>query len=109
MSSINWQPFCLFLNVLNEIILIYQIMKLPHRSDWPMRQSCIIFNSNLTFFSSLFQIVGVDYVYFIQKNSLDRRKRTLKIQAYNESFSSRIVINEHCNYSVSDHIFRYLP
>ncbi len=46
------------------------------------------------------QIVGVDYVYFIQKNSLDRRKRTLRIEAHNESFSSKIIINEHCYYSV---------
>ncbi|XP_050390161.1 SEC14-like protein 5 [Patella vulgata] len=46
------------------------------------------------------KIVGVDCVYFIQTNALDRRNRTLKITAYNESFSSRIIINEHCNYSV---------
>lgn len=46
------------------------------------------------------KIVGVDHVYFIQKNSLDRRARTLKIEAHNETFSSRIVINENCNYSV---------
>ncbi|KAG1670153.1 SEC14-like protein 1 [Nymphon striatum] len=46
------------------------------------------------------KIVGVDYVYFIQKNELDRRARTLKIEAYNESFSSRIVINEKCFYFV---------
>ena len=37
---------------------------------------------------------------FIQKNSLDRRARTLHIFARNDSFSSRIVINEHCSYSV---------
>ena len=47
-----------------------------------------------------FQIAGVDYVHFIQKNSLDRRKRTLHIDAHNESFSSRITINEHCVYTV---------
>lgn len=46
------------------------------------------------------KIVGVDYVYFIQRNSLDRRNRTLKIEARNDSFSSRIVINENCTYSV---------
>lgn len=43
----------------------------------------------------------MDFVYFIQKNSLDRRKRTLRIEAHNESFSSKIIINEHCYYSVS--------
>ncbi|KAK3091561.1 hypothetical protein FSP39_020820 [Pinctada imbricata] len=46
------------------------------------------------------KIVGVDHVIFIQKNALDRRARTLKIDAHNESFSSRIVINEHCHYFV---------
>ncbi|MFH4976530.1 hypothetical protein AB6A40_003239 [Gnathostoma spinigerum] len=46
------------------------------------------------------KIVGVDYVYFNQKNSLDRRKRTLVIEATNISFSNRIVINETCLYYV---------
>lgn len=46
------------------------------------------------------KIVGVDYVIFIQKNSLDRRSRVLKIEAHNESFSSRIVVKETCVYSV---------
>lgn len=46
------------------------------------------------------KIVGVDHVVFIQKNTLDRRNRTLKIEAFNDSFSSRIVIKENCNYSV---------
>ncbi|WAQ97346.1 S14L1-like protein [Mya arenaria] len=46
------------------------------------------------------KIVGVDHVIFIQKNCLDRRNRTLKIYARNESFSSRIVINETCTYTV---------
>ena len=56
------------------------------------------------------QIVGVDCVYFIQKNALDRKQRTLHIEARNESFSSRISINEHCVYSVSDLIdLRLIP
>ena len=46
------------------------------------------------------QIIGVDYVYFNQTNSLDRRERTLTITAYNESFSSRVGVTEHCYYSV---------
>ncbi|XP_028674882.1 SEC14-like protein 1 [Erpetoichthys calabaricus] len=46
------------------------------------------------------RIAGVDYVYFVQKNALNRRDRTLQIDAYNETFSSRVVINEHCYYSV---------
>uniref|UniRef100_A0A6I8SSH8 SEC14-like lipid binding 5 n=1 Tax=Xenopus tropicalis TaxID=8364 RepID=A0A6I8SSH8_XENTR len=46
------------------------------------------------------KIAGVDYVYFIQKNSLNRQERTLHIEAYNETFSSRIIVNEHCCYTV---------
>ncbi|XP_071796652.1 SEC14-like protein 5 [Asterias amurensis] len=46
------------------------------------------------------KIVGVDYIYFIQKNSLNWRERTLKIEAYNESFSSRIIVIEGCTYFI---------
>ncbi|KAK8401214.1 hypothetical protein O3P69_002767 [Scylla paramamosain] len=46
------------------------------------------------------KIMGVEFIHFIQTNTLDRRNRTLKIDAYNESFSSRVVIKEHCTYSV---------
>ncbi|XP_066560406.1 SEC14-like protein 1 isoform X1 [Amia ocellicauda] len=46
------------------------------------------------------RIAGVDYVYFVQKNSLNRRERTLQIEAHNETFSNRVIINELCCYSV---------
>ncbi|XP_078690723.1 SEC14-like protein 1 isoform X3 [Branchiostoma floridae x Branchiostoma belcheri] len=46
------------------------------------------------------KIAGVEVVYFIQKNSLDRRERTLKIEAHNESFASRVIVKENCLYSV---------
>ena len=51
---------------------------------------------------SVLKIAGVDYVYFIQKNSLNSRERTLHIEARNETFSNRVIINEHCCYSVSN-------
>lgn len=47
------------------------------------------------------QIAGVDYLYFIQKNTLNRRDRTLQIEVHNETFSSRVVVRECCNYMVS--------
>lgn len=47
------------------------------------------------------QIAGVDYVYFIQKNTLDRQERTLHIESHNETFSNRVIIHETCCYSVS--------
>ncbi|TNM86158.1 hypothetical protein fugu_008429, partial [Takifugu bimaculatus] len=46
------------------------------------------------------RIAGVDYVYFIQKNTLDRRERTLHIESHNETFSNRVIIHETCCYSV---------
>ncbi|PIC39092.1 hypothetical protein B9Z55_010895 [Caenorhabditis nigoni] len=46
------------------------------------------------------KIAGVDYVYFSQKNSLDRRNRTLNIEAKNISFASRINVIENCTYYV---------
>lgn len=47
------------------------------------------------------KIVGVDYIYFIQVNTLDRLGRTLKIEATNESFANRIAVKEYCTYYVS--------
>lgn len=47
------------------------------------------------------QIAGVDYVYFTQKNTLNRKERTLHIESHNETFSNRVIIHETCCYSVS--------
>ncbi len=44
--------------------------------------------------------MGVEFLIFRQKNTLDRRERTLKIDAWNESFSNRVMIKEFCLYSV---------
>ncbi|XP_026773037.3 SEC14-like protein 1 isoform X2 [Pangasianodon hypophthalmus] len=46
------------------------------------------------------RIAGVDYLYFVQKNTLDWRQRSLHIETYNESFSSRVIVKEHCSYTV---------
>uniref|UniRef100_A0A4W4EDV5 SEC14 like lipid binding 1 n=1 Tax=Electrophorus electricus TaxID=8005 RepID=A0A4W4EDV5_ELEEL len=46
------------------------------------------------------RIAGVDYVYFVQKNTLNRRERTLHIESHNETFSNRVIIHEQCCYSV---------
>lgn len=43
----------------------------------------------------------MDYVYFTQKNTLNRKERTLHIESHNETFSNRVVIHETCCYSVS--------
>lgn len=49
-------------------------------------------------------MVGVEYVYFIQTNDLDLKKRTMEIVAKNETFASRIDVIEKCKYYVSFHI-----
>ncbi|XP_034567822.1 SEC14-like protein 1 [Notolabrus celidotus] len=46
------------------------------------------------------RIAGVDYLYFIQKNTLNRRDRTLHIEVHNETFSNRVIVRESCNYTV---------
>nr|XP_019939779.1 PREDICTED: SEC14-like protein 1 isoform X1 [Paralichthys olivaceus] len=46
------------------------------------------------------RIAGVDYVYFSQKNTLNRKERTLHIESHNETFSNRVIIHETCCYSV---------
>ncbi|XP_073504654.1 SEC14-like protein 5 [Phyllobates terribilis] len=46
------------------------------------------------------KIAGVEYVYFIQKNTVNWKDRTLLIDAHNETFSTRVLVNETCSYSV---------
>ncbi|XP_029288178.1 SEC14-like protein 1 isoform X1 [Cottoperca gobio] len=46
------------------------------------------------------RIAGVEYVYFIQNNTLNRKERTLHIESHNETFSNRVIIHETCCYSV---------
>ena len=46
------------------------------------------------------KFMGVEHLLFRQRNTLDRRERTLTIDAWNESFSNRVVITELCVYSV---------
>ena len=44
--------------------------------------------------------MGVEFLLFRQRNTLDKKNRTLTIDAWNESFAHRIIINEVCLYSV---------
>ncbi|KAK3520410.1 hypothetical protein QTP70_024160 [Hemibagrus guttatus] len=46
------------------------------------------------------RIAGVEYLYFVQKNTLDRRQRSLHIETFNESFSTRVIVKEQCSYTV---------
>ena len=46
------------------------------------------------------KVIGIDFLLFRQKNTLDRKNRTLRIDAWNESFCTRVEIQELCIYSV---------
>ncbi|KYQ49991.1 Protein real-time [Trachymyrmex zeteki] len=46
------------------------------------------------------KIIGVDFVYFIQRNVLNRRNSVLEIEAYNESFSTRVTVIEKFKYFI---------
>lgn len=46
------------------------------------------------------KIAGVEYVFFIQKNTVNWKERTLRIEAHNETFANRVVVLETCSYSV---------
>lgn len=43
----------------------------------------------------------MDFVYFIQRNVLNRCNSVLEIEAYNESFATRVTVIEKCKYFVS--------
>lgn len=47
------------------------------------------------------QIAGVEHVVFVQRNVLNWKERTLRIDAHNETFASRVVVLENCSYTVS--------
>ncbi|XP_062342181.1 SEC14-like protein 1 [Osmerus eperlanus] len=46
------------------------------------------------------RMAGLDYLYFLQKNTLNRLERSLHIEVTNETFSSRVMVHEICNYTV---------
>uniref|UniRef100_A0A4W5PVF8 PRELI/MSF1 domain-containing protein n=1 Tax=Hucho hucho TaxID=62062 RepID=A0A4W5PVF8_9TELE len=46
------------------------------------------------------KIVGLDYAYFIQKNTLSWRDRTLVIKVHNQTYNNRLIVTETCCYSV---------
>ncbi|KAM9100606.1 SEC14-like protein 5 isoform X1 [Sarcophilus harrisii] len=46
------------------------------------------------------KIAGVEYVVFVQKNVLNRKDRTLLIEAHNETFANRVIVHENCSYTV---------
>ncbi|KAL1450539.1 hypothetical protein WDU94_002890, partial [Cyamophila willieti] len=46
------------------------------------------------------KIIGTDFVYFLQRNELDSRGRTLEIESKNETFANRVIVLEKCRYFV---------
>ncbi|XP_074866779.1 SEC14-like protein 5 isoform X2 [Carettochelys insculpta] len=54
------------------------------------------------------KMAGVEYVFFIQKNTVNWKERTLLIEARNETFANRVVVLERCSYSGKEVIEHYL-
>ncbi|XP_076998008.1 SEC14-like protein 5 [Tamandua tetradactyla] len=46
------------------------------------------------------KIAGVEHVVFVQRNVLNWKERRLLIEAHNQTFASRVVVNENCSYAV---------
>ncbi|XP_045141983.1 SEC14-like protein 5 [Echinops telfairi] len=46
------------------------------------------------------KIAGVEHAVFVQRNVLNWKERTLRIDAHNETFASRVVVKENCSYTV---------
>ena len=44
------------------------------------------------------KMMGVEFLLFRQRNTKDLRARELRIEAWNESFDTRVEINEYCVY-----------
>ncbi|KAG7247777.1 hypothetical protein CRUP_030745, partial [Coryphaenoides rupestris] len=74
------------------------LAKLSKRCSKP-RDSSLCCPQFMTAFCSC--IAGVDYVYFIQRNTLNHKERTLHIESHNETFSNRVIIHETCCYSTA--------
>ncbi|KAM6155281.1 SEC14-like protein 5 [Rhynchocyon petersi] len=46
------------------------------------------------------KLAGVEHAVFVQRNVLNRKERTLLIDAHNETFAHRVVVRENCSYTV---------
>jgi len=44
------------------------------------------------------RMMGIDQIFFCQKNVLDKSNRRLEITAWNESFDNRVTVEEKCCY-----------
>lgn len=90
--------------LLKRVLLLPVPLITPPRQTHPEIEELLLLNFHVQlnfFFFFCLQIAGVDYLYFIQKNTLNRRDRTLQIEVHNETFSSRVFVRECCNYTVS--------
>ncbi|XP_077299660.1 real-time isoform X2 [Arctopsyche grandis] len=69
-------------------------------SDWSQRHTSRRCQLSVEAPYILKKMIGVECVYFLQKNHLDRRAKSLYIEATNESFVNRVVVVEKCRYFV---------
>ncbi|XP_068633435.1 protein real-time [Battus philenor] len=100
-----------------EMVMAAYEMRFPSCPQIPVVVECVITEDSWTADDSqrfttrrcqlnvdapylLKKMIGVDYIYFIQKNRLDLKNRELEIEATNETFSARIGVLEKCRYYV---------
>lgn len=53
------------------------------------------------------RMMGIDSIFFFQRNYLDRPKRRLTITAWNESFDNRVKVEETCQYWAEGDITKF--
>ena len=62
------------------------------------RSETVIFRIQPEIPGMLRRMMGIDQIFFCQKNVLDKTNRRLEITAWNESFDSRVSVEEKCCY-----------
>ena len=53
------------------------------------------------------RMMGIDQIFFCQRNVLDIKERRLEITAWNESFDNRVTVKEKCVYWAEGNITKF--
>ena len=53
------------------------------------------------------RMMGIDQIFFCQRNVLESKERRLEITAWNESFDNRVTVNEKCVYWAEGNVTKF--
>lgn len=53
------------------------------------------------------RMMGIDQIFFCQRNVLDKSNRRLEITAWNESFDNRVTVEETCVYWAEGEVTKF--